>query len=229
VRADIVSEAAKVIDRAEKQLDALIGVAAPKSEPGHVVVFSGHMIDNPEVRGPGKDKPERFPLSKVGDVSVKIAAALDRRGAAAGDLAICGGACGGDLLFAEACLQRGMRMELYLARTEPEFLRESVTFADPDHRWEQAFMRVKGDPKTRMFVMPEELGPGPPPEELSVHDRCNRWMLFSGLSQGLAKTGFIAVWNGEPGDGPGGTDSMIELVRETTGRQPEVIDPMGKD
>jgi hypothetical protein len=47
-------------------------------------------------------------------------------------------ASGGDLLFAEACLGRGMRVELRLARAENEFLAESVTFADPDHRWERA-------------------------------------------------------------------------------------------
>ena len=55
--------------------------------------------------------------------------------------------------------------------------------------------------------MPEELGEAP--KGVSVHDRCNRWIVYSALSQGLAKTAFVALWNGEPGDGPGGVTSLF--------------------
>ena len=223
-RPEIAREAATIIDRAEKQLDGLIGArAAPQAEPQNVVVFSGHMIDNPAVRGAGKAKPPRFPSSKIDAAALGIRAALDRIGAHAGDIGLCGGACGGDLLFAEACIERGMRVELRLARTEPEFLGELVTFADRDHRWEQSFMRVKENPATKMFVMPDELGAAP--EGSSVHARCNQWILYTGLSGGLKKVSFIALWDGQEGDGPGGTKHMVELVRKLTGRQPEIIDP----
>jgi tetratricopeptide (TPR) repeat protein len=214
---NIVTEAALVIDRAEKQLGARV------AEPNHVVVFSGHMIDKPAIRGIGKARPPRFPPEKIAAAAAGIRNALDRVGAGAGDLGLCGGAAGGDLLFAEACLERGMRLELRLARTEPEFLSESVTFADPGHRWERSFAQAKGHPAAAMFIMPEELGPVP--EGVSVHDRCNRWILYSALSQGLTKTSFITLWDGEPGDGPGGTRDMVELLRALTGRQPEIIDP----
>ena len=60
---------------------------------------------------------------------------------------------------------------------------------------------------------------------VSVHDRCNRWILYTALSQGLLKASFITLWDGEPGDGPGGTQNMVELVRKLTGRQPIIIDP----
>src|SRR5690349_22837214 len=116
---------------------------SPQVGPQHIVVFSGHMIDDPAVRGPGKAKPARFPPEKIEAAAREIRKRLDKVGAAAGDLGSCGGASGGDLLFAEACLERGMRMELRLARSEPEFLAESVTFADPDGRWRDAFERVK--------------------------------------------------------------------------------------
>ncbi len=222
-RADIVAEAAQIIDRAEKQLDARLGRRPEQIEPKHAVVFSGHMIDNPRDRGPGKAKPARFPPKKIDAVAKEIRVRLDKLGAGAGDLGLCGGASGGDLLFAEACLERGMRLEVRLARTEPEFLRESVTFADPDHRWEQSFARVKDNPATTVFVMPDELGPTP--QGVSVHDRCNRWILYSALSMGLRRASFVAVWDGEPGDGPGGTQHMVELVSKLTGRNPEIIDP----
>jgi tetratricopeptide (TPR) repeat protein len=219
---EIVTEAAAVIDRAEQQVRALIGSRPEERvEPDRVVVFSGHMIDNPADRGEGQAKPPRFPPSKVPAAGARIRAALDEIGAGAGDLALCGGASGGDLLFAEACLDRGMRLELHLARAENEFLAESVTFADPDRRWERSFTRAKE--KGTVLVMPEELGQ--PPEGVSAHDRCNRWMVYTAMSHGLSKISFIALWDGAPGDGPGGTENMVELVRQLTGRQPILIDP----
>jgi hypothetical protein len=221
---EIVAEAAAVIDRAEQQLRALLGSRPEqRAEPAHVVVFSGHMIDDPKVRGEGKERPPRFPPAKIAAAAARIRGALDEVGAGAGDLGLCGGASGGDLLFAEACLERGMRVELRLARAENEFLAESVTFADPDRRWERSFARVKDNPATTVLVMPEELGPTP--QGVSVHDRCNRWILYTALSQGLLRASFITLWNGEPGDGPGGTQNMVELVRKLTGRQPIIIDP----
>src|SRR5215472_9114033 len=48
---EIVAEAADVIDRAEQQLRTLLGGCEQRVEPDHVVVFSGHMIDDPKVRG----------------------------------------------------------------------------------------------------------------------------------------------------------------------------------
>ena len=116
-----------------------------------------------------------------------------------------------------------MRLEVRLARTEPEFLAESVTFADPDHRWERSFARVKDNPATTVFVMPDELGTNARgrqrPRPLQSLDPLQR------LSMGLRRTSFIALWNGEPGDGPGGTQHMVELVSKLTGRNPEIIDP----
>jgi hypothetical protein len=224
-RPEIVAEAVKIINRTEKQLDSLMGKRDGRPEPAHVVLFSGHMIDDPKMRGEGKAKPARFPAAKVDAAAKRIRAALDEIGAGANDLGLCGGACGGDLLFAEACLERGMRVELRLARAENEFLAESVTFTDPDRRWEQSFARVEDNKDVTTFIMPDELGQAP--EGVSVHDRCNRWILYTALSQGIPKASFVTLWNGEPGDGPGGTQGMVELVKKLTGKQPIVIDPAG--
>jgi len=190
---------------------------------GRVIVFSGHMIDNPAMRGPDKVRPARFPAQKTDAAAKAIGAALDRIGAAKGDLGLCSGASGGDLLFAEACLERGMRVELRLARDETAFLTESVTFADPDHCWLNRFMRVKQNPDSKILIMPDELGPTP--DGVSAHDRCNRWIFDAALSNGPSKLSAIVLWDGAPGDGPGGTRHMVELVRKHTGRAPEIIDP----
>jgi hypothetical protein len=84
-------------------------------------------------------------------------------------------------------------------------------------------MTVTQHPSTLVLVMPEELGPTP--DGVSVHDRCNRWILYSALAYGLGRTSFVTLWNGEPGDGPGGTEHMVDLVRKLTGRQPIILDP----
>ena len=88
--------------------------------PKNVVLFSGHMIDAPDRKAP------RFPPSREPIAAAAIAATLEDIGAGRGDLGMCGGACGGDLLFAEACLAKGMRLEIYLPLDEPEFLAKSV-------------------------------------------------------------------------------------------------------
>ena len=112
-------------------------------------------------RGAGKAKLRAFP---VGRRSTRRAAAIRATprpiGAAAGDLGLCGGASGGDLLFAEACLERGMRDRTPAGRTEADSFAESVTFADPDHAGSQ-FRSRQGRQATAMFVMPQELGPRP--------------------------------------------------------------------
>ena len=181
------------------------------------------MIDDPAVRGVGKEKPPRFPPAKVEAAAERIRAALDEVGVVAGDLGLCSGASGGDLLFAEACLERGLRVELRLARAENDFLSESVTFADPDHRWERSFVQVKENTRTTVLVMPEELGPTP--LGLSVHDRCNRWMLYTALSMDSTARASSRSGTVSPEMARVGTQNMVEHLRKLTRRQPVIIDP----
>jgi hypothetical protein len=43
-------------------------------------------------------------------------------------------------------------------------------------------------------------------------------MLASALRFGADKVDFVCLWNGEGGDGPGGTRHMMEAVRNRGGR-----------
>jgi hypothetical protein len=133
-------------------------------------------------------------------------------GAEPGDLAICGGACGGDLLFAEASLARGMAIELYIPFDEPTFLANSVDFADAD--WHNRYLATKS--KAILHVMPDELGPLKTGE--NPYERNNQWMLESAARFGDEKISFIALWNGEGGDGPGGTQHFMDEARRRTER-----------
>jgi hypothetical protein len=76
-----------------------------EAPPRKVVLFSGHMVD-----APGREKP-RFPPNKEPVAAHAIAAALDELAIRASDLCICGGACGGDILFAETALSRSALSE----------------------------------------------------------------------------------------------------------------------
>lgn len=174
--------------------------------PRKVLLFSGHMID-----APGR-KETRFPPDKEPVAADAIAKTLARIGAVPGDLGICSGACGGDLLFAEAALARGLRLEIYIPFDEPTFLANSVNFADSD--WRDRFFAAKS--RAILHVMIDELGPLPQGQDL--YELNNLWMLDSAVRFGAEKVDFICLWNGRGGDGPGGTQHLMEEVRRRTGR-----------
>ncbi|ABB31451.1 tetratricopeptide TPR_2 repeat protein [Geobacter metallireducens RCH3] len=182
-------------------------------EPRQVFLFSGHMIDAP-------DRPEpRFPADKETVAAAAIAAMLDELGAGPDDLALCSGACGGDILFTEACLARGVRVDMGIPFGIPEFLTRSVTFAGEE--WRDRFFAIKNNPLVTLFVMPDELGPCP--ADLSPYVRTNLWLLHTALAWGEEKVHFICLWNRKGGDGPGGTEHMHDEVNKRTG-QVHVLD-----
>jgi hypothetical protein len=174
--------------------------------PRRIALFSGHMID-----APGREKP-RFPPDKEPIAARAIAEALGDLGVGLADLAIYGGACGGDLLFAESSLVRGARLELYIPFDEPTFLEKSIDFAGLD--WRARYFAAKAS--SLLHVAPSELGPIRQGED--AYERNNCWMLDSALRFGANKVDFVCLWNGEGGDGPGGTRHMIDAVRNRGGR-----------
>ena len=174
--------------------------------PRSVVLFSGHMIDDPSRGTP------RFPSEKESVAAAAIANTLTGIGAVPRDLAICGGACGGDLLFAEACLARDMRLEIYIPFDEPTFLANSVDFAGGN--WRERYLAVKA--KATLHVAPNELGPLD--EDENAYERNNQWMLDSAARFGGDRMAFICLWNGQGGDGPGGAQHLMEEARRKTSR-----------
>src|ERR1700744_1458463 len=164
----------------------------------NVVLFSGHMIDAPD------RAISRFPPEKAPAAAAAIAKTLMEIGVTPGDIAICGGACGGGLLFAEACLARSMAGGVFIPFEEATFLINSVDFAGAD--WIDRFLAVKA--RAKLHVMPDELG------QLSARDdpyeAVNRWMLRAADELSSGNFVFIALWSGDDGDGPGGTRSFVD-------------------
>ncbi len=175
--------------------------------PRHVLLCSGHMIDHPDRAEP------RFPAKAEPIAAAAIAAWLDHLQAGAEDLAISGGACGSDLLFAEACLARGVPLQVHLPFEEPKFLAASVTFAGDG--WRDRFLAVTRNSLARVLVISEEVSP--PPPDSNPHARNNLWMLHTAIACGPDRLRMVALWNGRAGDGPGGTGDMVERVRKRDG------------
>jgi hypothetical protein len=171
-------------------------------QPNRVFLCSGHMID-----APGRSEP-RFPPDKEGAVRLKIVEQLGRWKAGASDAAVCAGACGADILFAEACLERGARVLLLIPLPEAEFVERSVAFADAD--WEARYhaLRAKCDTRFQHEVL------GPPAAGEDPFARNNAWCLDTARSLVRPeRVHAILVWDGKSGgDGPGGTADFAARV-----------------
>ena len=191
---------------------ALQRLAPPQDswQPRQVLLFSGHMIDTPDRPSP------RFPPAKEVAAKQKISAALDKLGAGPDDLALAQGASGGDILFLEACRERGVRLQLLLPLPEAEFIQRSILPSIEGEKWRDRYYNLKPSLYSPPRVMPDELGPLP--KDVSPFERCNLWLLYTALSHDVDKVRFICLWDGSGGDGPGGTQHMYNEVKQRTGQ-----------
>ena len=183
--------------------------AATPHSPRQVLLFSGHLVDAPDRAQP------RFPADKVGAAARRIATELDGLDAGPADLAITQGAAGGDLLFAEACLARGVPLQLLLPLPEAEFIAQSMLPCVDGAAWRDRYRAVKARLILPALQADEVLGPLPAGAD--PFERANRWLLDSALAHGAARLRFITLWDGAGGDGPGGTQHMVDEVRRRRG------------
>jgi len=203
-RSEVVTSILDIFD------DAIAKFEAPFN-PRQVFLFSGHMIDAPDRPNP------RFPAEKESVAAQKISEALDQLGAGPDDLALTQGACGGDLLFTEACLKRGVKVNWLQPFHEAEFIRNSVVCCAEE--WRQRYFDAKSGLAAPIRFAPEALGAIPSgARDGYPYERCNLWLLYTALSYGIDKVRFICLWNEGGGDGPGGTAHMYNEVKQRTGQ-----------
>jgi hypothetical protein len=175
----------------------------------HFILFTGHMIDKPD-----RPKP-RFPASQENKareaISKKLKEAVkDPRKTYFG---IAGGACGGDILFHETAEELNIPTALYLLFPKEEFVQGSVAFAGKN--WVKRFHALHN--RLPVHLMPlTDAFPGDS-HEISVWERSNRWMLHDALQNGGDHMNLLALWNGEAGDGTGGTAHMANMVQQAGG------------
>jgi len=174
------------------------------------ILFTGHMIDKEDRALP------RFPASKEVIVRNEIKKQLSKEKQAVKKKlkGIAGGACGGDILFHELCLELNIASEIFLALPAKDFKKNSVSFAGKG--WEDRYERlIKRLP---VHVLPKSNAN----DRNNVWERANVWMLESALKNGGENMSLIALWDGKAGDGGGGTEHMIKVAREH-GARTEII------
>lgn len=184
-------------------LEAELAHCTPPVTPRQVFLFTGHMMDRPGRGGP------RFSPGMADAAARRIAEALDHWGAGPQDMAISQAAAGGDLMFLEACRTRGVRCQVLLPFDEPTFVRESIAPSQDvpgSAIWRDRWLALKPTLTWPVRVMPVELGPTG--WNANPYERCNLWLLNSGLAHGPERLRFLVLWNGESGDGRGGTAHM---------------------
>lgn len=222
-RPEAVAGVKKVLELRRKVLEKRIG-GLKKSEPRFkkVVVVSGHMIDKPDRLEKGLG--ERFPSRKEGAVRDRIAKQFDHWGLGAGDLLICGGACGADILFAEEAVARGAEVWLFLALPETGFLEASVRLPDSD--WDTRFYALRDRESVKTFQQLERLKAAP--RGTSVYARNNLWMINTARVEANDPKNLYAVlvWDEKAtGDGPGGTSDFAARIKQLGGHLAPIINP----
>lgn len=174
-----------------------------------VVVFAGHIID-----APGRPKP-RFPPEREAATRARIRACLDEWNA---NIGFAQAACGGDILFLEAMLERGGEINVVLPSAPENFLKTSVDVVPGDWvaRYETLLKRAQS------VIVSSDSYVG------DVSYAYANLMLF-GLAKSRARhidadVRALAVWDGQPG-ALGGTASAVEMWLER-GQGASVVDPL---
>jgi tetratricopeptide (TPR) repeat protein len=199
-----------------------------------VLLFAGHMID-----APGRKTP-RFPADKEEIAREKIRKVVLKEINTGGGVAsgYAGGASGGDILFLEVCAELGIPTRLYLAFQPQVYVTASVMKAGAD--WVRRFWDIYNEHSARQQIrvlssatdvkdsseyLPAWLRSKP---NYNIWQRNNLWMLYNALAEACdEKTGnpnltLIALWDCAGGDGPGGTEDLVEKV-EKLGARSEIL------
>ena len=173
------------------------------------ILFSGHMIDKP-----GRPVP-RFPPEMEDAAAAAIRSAV--REVVGGDgqaevstdgySGIAAAACGGDILFHEACQELGVPSEIYLGIPIDEFEKTSVEFAGEG--WVRRYRKLVGQLPVHVLFPEAKADVGD-----EVWEKANEWMVAVASHDGGDAMSLIVLWDGEGGDGPGGTRHMVETAGE---------------
>lgn len=175
-----------------------------------IVVFAGHMIDKPGRRVP------RFPPQLEAAVRDAIRNHLKELNVGLG---YASAACGSDIIFLETILELGGEAHIVLPYNQGQFMEDSVEITS-EGRWRERFNDVMQRASEVLIASEQRMEGGVPFEYANL--------LLHGLASIRAEqleTELIplAVWDRKPGDGAGGTASIVEHWR-SVGHRVEIID-----
>jgi class 3 adenylate cyclase/tetratricopeptide (TPR) repeat protein len=177
-----------------------------------VAVFTGHRVDEP-----GRALP-RFPNELAPAVHSAIKARLIASNVQVG---YSGAASGADILFLEAMLAVGGRTHIVLPCNPDQFIAESVASSGAD--WTRRFENALKSADEVIIASDQRLKFGS-----VAYDYANE--LVHGLATVRAgdldtKLVRMAVWDGAPGDGPGGAADIVTHW-QSSGHAVEIINPL---
>ena len=141
-------------------------------------------------------------------------------------LGMAGGASGGDILFHEVCADLGVASALYLPMARTPYRPASVQVApalDSVPGWVARFNALcrscaaagRLHQLGRSATLPAWLTPL---AGYSIWQRNNRWLLQAALAHGASRLTLLVLWDGQGGDGPGGTQHLVEVARAAGAR-----------
>ena len=161
-----------------------------------VVAFVGHMEDLPE------RATQRLPPAMIGSVREAI---RDRLRQLEGGFGFSSLARGSDILFVEELLRRRGQATVFLPFPADEFERTSV-----GPRWRQRYHRLLQNRHVDVRVLAERC---PPERDLpDAFDDCTRRVFRAAIEHAEVldeEPILLAVWDGQPGDGHGGTADAV--------------------
>lgn len=189
-------------DNVEAALRGIPTITATSRRIERVLLFAGHRIDSPS-----RQKP-RFPAGKesVARDEIRRRVVAEKEATQGPLLGIAGAADGGDILFLETCLDLGIPIRVALALPPDAFINESVQPA-----WVSRFWKVAGnqpDILSQTKDLPLWLAPK---AQYNFWERNNHWLIGHALAAATAVT-LIALWDGDKGDGAGGTQHMAQVA-----------------
>jgi class 3 adenylate cyclase len=175
-----------------------------------VVVFAGHLIDRADRVVP------RFPSSIEPAVRMAIRERLQKIKPGFG---YASAACGADILFLESLLEMNGELHIVLPYDRDEFREASVAIV-PGTDWAARYDRLLGQAAEVVAASGQHIAGG------VSYDYGAQ--LLDGMAAGHAddldtELVCLAVWDGKPGGGPGGTATTVNHWR-TAGRRIEIVD-----
>jgi hypothetical protein len=181
-----------------------------EAQLAHVVLFTGHMIDSPRRVAKGES---RFPPTLEAELRARalILKALigetEQEGGVS--LGLAGGACGGDILFHEACLELGIPTQLFLALPREDFKITSVQHGGP--QWVERYNNLCERVPPRVLDRSEALPHGLTGKDgFDIWQKSNLWMLFNALALEPGRVTLLALLNpDQEADGVGGTGHFV--------------------
>ena len=208
----IKEEIARTSGDEDPHISSKKGKSKKAKKGGRAFLFTGYMVDHP-----GKEK-KTFPTNKENEIRQEILNKLESFRLGPDDRAFVGGlSAGSEILFAEICAEKGIKVKAFLPLPESAYIRNFVSPAGD--AWVNRFYKIRNHPLVEEFYQIENVGL--PRKGDDPYERNNRWALYSSLGRGIDKVHLIALWNPH-GDKPKDLDArlvyhMIELMRDTGG------------